>query len=158
MDQIAWIIWMIIGVSLIVAEIFTLSFVLFWFGIGALSAALVGLLGFGVGWQFLTFAIVSVALAVMSRTIFARYLPLGGANPLKSGVDALPGKIGTVTIASKGALNESAVKVFGSIWTAFPIDGEETLMEGEKVEVVEVRGSSIYVKRHVKELPGWQQD
>ena len=158
MDQIAWIIWLIIGVGLIVAEIFTLGFVMFWFGIGALAAALVGFLGFGVGWQFLVFAVVSVGFAVMSRTIFAKYLPLGGANPRKFGAEALPGKIGTVTMASKGTLNESAVKVFGSIWTAFPIDGEEILTEGEKVEVVEVRGSSIYVKRHVKELPGWQQD
>ena len=60
---------------------------------------------------------------------------------------SLPGKIGTVTGASKGALNEAAVKVFGSTWTAYPMDGETKLIEGEKVEVVEVKGSSIYVRR-----------
>jgi membrane protein implicated in regulation of membrane protease activity len=74
------------------------------------------------------------------------------------GVDSLPGQIGTVSSASKGALHEGAVKVFGSTWTAFPIDEETPLLEGEKVEVVQVRGSSIYVRKvsHEKELPEWR--
>jgi len=158
MDNVAWILWLVIGVALIIAEIFTLGFVLFWFGIGALAAAIVGFLGLGLGWQFGAFAFVSIALTAMSRTIFARYLPHNEGNGMKSGMDALPGKIGTVSTASKGALNEAAVKVFGSTWTAFPVDGETELSEGEKVEVVEIKGSSIYVRRVSKELPGWQQD
>ena len=156
MDQAGWILWLILGVVLIIAEVFTLGFVLFWFGIGALAAALVGFLGFGLIWQFLVFAGVSIALTAMSRTIFAKYLPHGDGNAMKSGVDSLPGKIGTVTAASKGALQEGAVKVFGSTWTAYPIEGEKELVEGEKVEVVEVKGSSIYV-RHINDaLPEWR--
>src|SRR5580765_4633744 len=147
MDQIAWILWLILGGGWIIEEIFRLGFVLFWFGLGALAAAVVGYLGLGFGSQFLVFAIVSIALTAMSRTIFARYLPHGEGNAMKSGVDSLPGKVGTVTAASKGALNEAAVKVFGSTWTAYPLEGEVGLVEGEKVEVVEVRGSSIYVRR-----------
>src|SRR5258706_6564082 len=130
MDQIAWILWLILGVGLIVAEIFTLGFVLFWFGIGALAAAFAGFLGVGPGWQFLVFFVVSIGLTAMSRTIFAKYLPHSDAGALKSGVDALPGQFGTVTAASKGALQEGAVKVFGSTWTAFPEDGETELVEG----------------------------
>jgi len=156
MDQIVWILWVVLGVGLIIAEIFTLGFVLLWFGIGAIAAALVGTMGGGFLLQFLVFAIVSIALTAMSRTIFARYLPHGDGNAMKSGVDSLPGKIGTVTTASKGALKESAVKVFGSTWTAFPVDGETELVEGEKVEVVEVKGSSIYVRRIRDELPEWR--
>lgn len=157
MDQIAWIIWIIVGVVLIVAEIFTMGFVLFWFGIGALAAALAGFLGLGIGWQFLAFAVVSIALTAMSRTIFLRYLPLGDdENNVKTGMDALPGKVGTVTSPSKGALMEAAVKVYGSTWTAYPIDGESELVEGEKVEVVQIKGSSIYVRRIRDELPEWR--
>jgi len=158
MDQIAWILWLVLGVGLIIAEIFTLGFVLFWFGLGALAAAFVGYLGLGFGWQFLAFAIVSIALTAMSRTIFAKYLPHGEGNAMKSGVDSLPGKVGTVTAASKGALNEGAVKVVGSTWTAYPLDGELGLVEGEKVEVVEVKGSSIYVRRVTNELPEWRNE
>ena len=74
------------------------------------------------------------------------------------GVDSLPGQIGTVTNASKGALNEGAVRVYGSVWTAFPADEDVKLIEGEKVEVVKVKGSSIYVKPVTKELPEWRQN
>lgn len=158
MDNALWILWLVLGVGLIIAEIFTLGFVLLWFGIGAIAAALVGLLGGGFLLQFLVFAIVSVGLTMMSRTIFANYFSHGEGDRMKSGVDALPGKKGTVTTASKGALNEGAVKVFGSTWTAFPIDEETKLIEGEKVEVVEVRGSSVYVRRVTNELPEWRNE
>jgi membrane protein implicated in regulation of membrane protease activity len=160
MEQLAWILWAILGVGLIIAEIFTLGFVLFWFGIGAFIAALVGFLGFGFGWQFLAFALVSVVLTAMSRTIFSNYFPHSDENDIKMGIDALPGQIGTVSTASRGALHEGAVKVFGSTWTAFPIDEETPLVEGEKVEVVQVKGSSIYVRRihRERELPEWRED
>ena len=158
MEQLAWIPWLILGVVLIVAEIFTLGFFLLWFGVGAIAAALVGVLGGGIFLQFLVFAAVSIGLTAMSRTIFSTYFSNDDKNAMKSGVDALPGKIGTVSEASKGALNAGAVKVFGSTWTAYPIDGESELIEGEKVEVVEVRGSSIYVRRMTNELPEWRKE
>ncbi len=156
MEQLAWILWLILGVILMVAEIFTLGFVLFWFGLGALAAASVGYAGLGFGWQFLAFAVVSVALTAMSRTIFSNFFARGGGHTQKMGFDSLPGQVGTVTAASKGALNEAAVKVYGSIWTAFPADGETIFTDGEKVEVVEVKGSSIYVRRVTNELPEWR--
>src|SRR3954451_2843103 len=142
MDQFLWIVWLTLAVVLIIAEIFTLGFVLFWFGMGALAAALVGFFGLGLPWQFATFAVVSIALTAMSRTIFANYFSHDDKGRMKSGVESLPGKVGTVTSASKGSLNEGAVKVFGSTWTAYPIDSETKLNVIEKVEVVEVRGSS----------------
>ena len=155
MEEFAWILWTVLGVVLIVAEIFTLGFVLLWFGVGALAAAFVGWLGLGFGWQFLIFAVVSAVLTALSRTIFANLFERRNENQLKMGIDSLPGQIGTVSTASGGALNEAAVKVFGSTWTAFPVDGK-MLEEGEKVEVVEIKGSSIYVRR-VGELPEWRE-
>jgi membrane protein implicated in regulation of membrane protease activity len=151
-----WILWLVLAVALMIAEIFTLGFFLFWFGIGALAAAVVGFFGLGLGWQFMAFAVVSIVLTAMSRTIFAKYLPHADANITKTGVDSFPGKVGTVTTESRGALNEAAVRVLGSTWTAYPVPGEPALVEGEKVEVVEVRGSSIYVKRVTDELPEWR--
>jgi len=158
MDQLVWIGWLILGIGLIIAEIFTLGFFLLWFGIGALAAAFAGMLGAPFIVQFLIFAVLSVAMTAMSRTIFAKYLSHSEENTVKMGMDSLPGQIGTVTGASSGALNEGAVKVFGSTWTAFPIDGESLLEEGEKVEVVSIKGSSIYVRRVTNELPEWRQE
>ena len=158
MDQLVWIAWLVIGIGLIIAEAFTLSFFLLWFGIGALAAALAAMAGAPFILQFAIFAIISIALTAMSRTIFAKYLSHDDENAPKMGMDALPGKIGTVTDASRGALHEGAVKVYGSTWTAYPIDGETLLEEGEKVEVVSIKGSSIYVRPVKKELPGWRSE
>ena len=158
MEQFAWIVWLVLGVGLIIAETFTLGFVLFWFGIGGLAAALAAYLGFGFGIQFLVFAIISVALTAMSRTIFYGYLP-HASDHVKTGVDNLPGQIGTVISGSKGALGEGAVKVYGSTWTAFPEEEDTKLIEGEKVEVVRVKGSSLYVRKvSPRELPDWRAD
>lgn len=157
MDQLAWIFWTILGVILIIAEIFTFGFVLFWFGIGALAAALAGYLGIGLFGQFAVFAVVSIALTVLSRTIFANLYSHDEAGKFKTGIDSLPGQVGTVTGASRGALNSGEVKVFGSVWTAFPEAGENPLLEGEKVEVVRVEGASIYVRR-TDSLPEWRQE
>lgn len=156
MDNLLWAIWLILGVVLIVAEIFTLGFVLLWFGLGAIAAALTAFAGGGLALQFLVFAIVSISLTALSRTIFSKYFSHGDRDQLKTGVDGLPGQIGTVTESSSGTMLGSAVKVYGSIWTAFPADGETQFEKGDKVEVVEVKGSSIYVKKANKELPGWQ--
>jgi membrane protein implicated in regulation of membrane protease activity len=153
-----WILWAVLGAILIVAEIFTSGFVLLWFGIGALVAAFAGLVGIdSLVIQFMIFAVVSVSLTAASRTIFLNYFSrekTGGS--LRSGVDALPGKVGTVVSSSKGALNEGAVKVFGSTWTAYPAAGEPPLEAGERVCVESVEGASIYVRR-VGGEPEWRK-
>ena len=152
-----WIFWTILGAILIIAEIFTTGFVLLWFGIGALAAAFAGLVGVdSVVLQFLIFAIVSIGLTTASRTIFVNYFSREkSGGDLKTGMDALPGKVGTVVSSSRGALNEGAVKVFGSTWTAYPADGEEPLEAGDRVAVERVQGASIYVRR-VDLEPDWR--
>ena len=66
-----WVLWFILGAILVVAEIFTSGFVLLWFGVGALAAALAAFLGLGsLALQFLIFAGISIALTAASRTIF----------------------------------------------------------------------------------------
>jgi membrane protein implicated in regulation of membrane protease activity len=152
-----WVLWCILGAIFIVAEIFTSGFVLLWFGIGALAAAFAGFIGIdSLLIQFMIFATVSVALTAASRTIFINYFSRERTGEsLRSGVDALPGKIGTVVSSSRGALHEGAVKVFGSTWTAYPAPGEAPLEAGERVCVESVEGASIYVKRIGGE-PDWR--
>src|SRR5213075_2445257 len=158
MENYIWIFWAILGAILIVAEIFTTGFVLLWFGIGALAAGLAGLLGVNsIIVQFLIFAVVSIALTAASRTIFVNYFSREKAGgDLKTGAESLPGKIGTVVSSSRGALNEGAVKVFGSTWTAYPDDGEEPLEAGERVRVERMEGASLYVRR-VSAEADWRQ-
>jgi membrane protein implicated in regulation of membrane protease activity len=158
MSNLTWILWTVLGVILIIAEVFTPGFVLLWFGVGALAAAFASLVGISsLPLQFLIFAAVSVALTAASRTIFVNYFSREKTgSDLKTGVDALPGKIGTVVTSSKGALHEGAVKVYGSTWTAYPAEGEEPLEAGDRVAVERVQGASIYVRR-IEHTPDWRQ-
>ena len=158
MENYYWILWCILGAVLIVAEIFTSGFVLLWFGIGALAAAFIGLIGIeSLAIQFAVFALVSVGLTAASRTIFVRYFSREETgDSLRMGVDALPGKIGTVVSSSRGAMQEGAVKVFGSTWTAYPAPGEEPLEAGERVCVESIEGASIFVRR-VDHGSDWRQ-
>ena len=142
-----WIAWVVAGVAFAVAEVFTLGFVLLWFGVGAIAASLVALAGLGVGSQVAVFVLVSIALTIASRTIFENALFRHRGSDIKTGVASLPGQVGTVIEASSGALNEGAVKVFGSTWTAYPAEGEEPLVAGERVAVERVDGATIYVRR-----------
>ena len=152
-----WIFWALLGAVLVVAEVFTTGFVLLWFGVGALAAGLAGLLGVhSIILQFLIFAIVSISLTAASRTIFVNYFSREkSGGDLKSGVESLPGKIGTVVSSSRGSMHEGAVKVFGSTWTAYPAEGEEPLEAGDRVEVTRVQGASIYVRR-IGTAPDWR--
>ena len=150
-----WIVWVIAGVAFAVAEVFTLGFVLLWFGVGAIAASLVALAGLGVAAQVLVFLGVSIALTIASRTIFENALFRRRGAALKTGIESLPGQVGTVIEASRGALQEGAVKVFGSTWTAIPVDGEEPLELGERVTVDRVDGAIIYVRR-ADSVPSWR--
>jgi len=153
-----WILWVLLGAILIVAEVFSSGFVLLWFGIGALAAAFAGLIGISnLGLQFLIFAGVSIALTAASRTIFINYFSREKTgDSLRTGADALPGKIGIVVSSSRGGLKEGAVKVLGSTWTAFPADGEEPLEAGERVRIERMEGASLWVSRVEEDELGWR--
>ena len=148
----AWIVWLILAAIFIAVEVLTPGFFLLWFGIGALAAAVLALLGINsLAAQIIVFLIVSVALLVASRTIFERFLPLSSAaQGLKTNVETMIGQVGTVVESSRGALHEAAVKVYGSTWTAFPIEGEKPLTEGETVAIERIEGNTLYVRRSSK--------
>ncbi len=144
-----WVIWLIIAAIFAAAEVFTPGFFLLWFGIGALVASIMAMLGVGsFAAQMLVFLVVSIALVIASRTIFEKFFARSpDANQLRSGIETIVGQVGTVVESSRGALNEGAVRVYGSVWTAFPAEGEWPLKEGDSVTVERIEGNAIYVRR-----------
>lgn len=150
-----WLIWLILAAIFAVAEVFTTGFVLLWFGVGAAVAALLALLGVeSLAAQVTAFLIVSVILVIASRTIFERFLVRSSRdNELKTGVAQMIGQVATVTEASRGSLNEAAVKVYGSVWTALPLSDEAPLQEGERVVIERIEGNTVYVRRPTRRAP-----
>lgn len=152
-----WYLWLILGVLFVVAEIFTTGFVLLWFGVGALVAGLLAVLGVGFPLQVVAFLGISIALTVASRTIFERVLMRGSpGRSLKTGMELLPGSVGVVVTSSEGAMREGAVRLFGATWRAFPAEGDEPLREGERVQIDRVDGASVYVRK-VDDEPSWRR-
>jgi membrane protein implicated in regulation of membrane protease activity len=148
----AWIVWLILAAIFVGAEVLTPGFFLLWFGVGALAAMLMALLGIGsFAAQIIAFLVVSSLLVVASRTIFDRFFTRGNdESQLKTGVERMLGQVGTVVEPSRGALNEAAVKLYGSVWTALPLEGESPLLEGEKVSVERVEGNTLFVRRSTR--------
>lgn len=146
----AWIVWLIIAAIFIGAEVLTPGFFLLWFGVGALVAMLLALFGVtSLTAQVVVFLLVSVALLVASRTIFERFLLRSSSSSpaLRTGIETIIGQVGTVVEPSRGGLNEAAVRVYGSVWTAFPVEGEKPLAEGENVTIERIEGNTVYVRR-----------
>ena len=80
------------------------------------------------------FAIVSIALRAQRA-------------PVKTGREALPGRIGTVR---RDLTPRGQVQVAGELWTARLADGEEPLLPGAEIVVVEVDGLEVVVKKFTR--------
>lgn len=150
-----WLIWLILAAVFLVAEVFTTGFVLLWFGVGAAVAALLALLGVqSLTVQVFAFLAVASLLVVASRTIFEQFfMRTSSGKDLKTGVAQMIGQSATVTEASRGTLNEAAVRAYGSVWTALPLPGEAPLQEGETVLIERLEGNTVYVRRPARRIP-----
>lgn len=135
-------IWAIIGVILIIAEVATMSFVLIFFGLGALLTALLAWSGItpGLGSQLLVFAISSLAMLAALRR-FAK-------NLFFSKADASQDSIGQRAQVSKPISHgaDGAVTFRGTEWIAFS-DSSETILAGSTVEITGSEGIRLKVRR-----------
>jgi membrane protein implicated in regulation of membrane protease activity len=89
------VIWLIVGVVLALAELFTLDFVLIMLAGGAFAAALAGLVDASVPIQVVVFGAVSALGLLALRPTIKRHLHRG-ADPAVMGVAAIEGAEATV--------------------------------------------------------------
>lgn len=136
------IIWLIIVAVMIVIEIITLGLTTIWFGIGAIGAAIVAWLGYGVWVQIIVFAVLSVVAMAIVRPFAVRYL---NKDKEKTNVDDVIGKTAVVTKEINNELATGEVQLNGMSWTARSEDGR-IIPEKERVEVVSVQGVKLIVK------------
>jgi membrane protein implicated in regulation of membrane protease activity len=136
------VIWLIVGVVLAVAELFTLDFVLIMFGTGAFAAALAGFAGAPVPVQVVVFAVVSALGLVTVRPAIRKRIHKG-AEHAPMGVDAIEGT--EATVIEEVAEGRGMVKIGGELWSARPYDVTQSFAEGTQVRVVEIRGATALV-------------
>jgi membrane protein implicated in regulation of membrane protease activity len=138
---VAALLWIAVAVVLAIAEAFTGTLVLIMFATG-----IAALLGLGFVGQAIIFTAVSVASLVLLRPIIRKHmLPAIAGEDATIGVKKLEGAPGTVL----EQVTEAAglVRVEGELWTARVFDATQVLEPGERIRVIEVRGTTALVWR-----------
>jgi membrane protein implicated in regulation of membrane protease activity len=140
----AWVIWLIAACVLGVGEMHQGGFYLAPFALGALLAALVGLLGVGAGLSAVVFAIISVLVFATLRPVARRHRRLPPA--IRTGAAALVGRPAIVLERIANHEGVGCVRIDGGeVWTARSYDESEVFDAGERVEVVEIKGATALV-------------
>ncbi|MEV0354549.1 NfeD family protein [Nocardia sp. NPDC050697] len=138
----AAIVWLVAGILLAAAEIFTGELTLLTLGLAALGTA-------GVSAAFDTSLVVdALVFAAITLVLFAGVRPVlrrkfGTPPPIATNVDALPGK--TALVLQPVAEHAGQVKIDGEVWTARPLNPDETYEEGTSVYVMKIDGATAVV-------------
>ena len=140
----AWIIWLLAAGLLGVGEMHQGGFYLAPFALGAAVAALLGILGVGVGLSAIAFLISSGIVFAALRPVARRHRRLPPS--IRTGAAALIGRHAMVLERIANDEGVGCVKIDGGeVWTARSYDEDEVIDVGERVEVVEIRGATALV-------------
>jgi membrane protein implicated in regulation of membrane protease activity len=141
----AWIVWLGAACLLGIGEMHQGGFYLAPFALGALLAAIVGLLGVGVALSIVVFLASSAIVFATLRPVARRHRRLPPA--IRTGAAALIGRKAVVLERISNDESVGCVKIDGEVWTARSFDEDEVFDPGERVEVVEIRGATALVMR-----------
>lgn len=145
--------WIVLGVALVIAELFTTTLYLLMLGAGAFAAAAAAALGAPVAVQVLVFAVVSALSVVAVRPIIRRHRrPAISSGGELFGVDAITGS--TALVLEQVDASQGLVKIDGELWSARAYDGTQVYAPGERVRVIEVQGATVLVWRDDLSAPG----
>ena len=136
-----WVWWMIAAGVLAVGEIFTLSFFLGPISVAAVSAAIVALIGAGLGIQWLVFIAVSLASLAVLRPIARRHLHTPAQ--IRTGAAALVGA--RALVLERVDADGGKVKIGGEVWSARAFDEQQVMEPGSRVQVLEIEGATALV-------------
>lgn len=135
-----------LGIALAIAEAFTATLLIIFFGVGAFAAAGAAALGAPLLVQVIVFALVSGLSVTALRPIILRHAKSAletGDTPF--GIEAIEGTHATVLEEVDGA--HGMIKIDGEHWQARSFDGNEKYLPGERVRVIKVKGATAIVWR-----------
>ena len=134
--------WLILGVLFLIAEIFTPSFFIMWFGIGAFAAMLVAFLfENSVLYQSIAFILVSLILVLFTRKLAQK---MSGKPSRLIVQDEMIGRIGVVTETITADGGKGFVRIDKEIWRA-RARSEQEIPVGAKIKVIELKGVTVTV-------------
>lgn len=134
--------WLILCGLCLVIEIFTVSFLMFFPGVGAFLAFISALLGANTTVQCIVFVISSALMIIFIRPLVAK---LFKTHDTAMNSNALIGKSGKVLKDIKGDEKIGQVKIAGEIWSAICEQGV-TIHKDSTVTVLAISGVKLIVK------------
>jgi membrane protein implicated in regulation of membrane protease activity len=137
-----WAGWLALAIALGAAELASLDLILLMLAVGALVGALGAGIGLPIVIQILLAGGASVAMLALVRPNVVKRLHHG--PELHLGHGKLVGRQALVT-EDVTSLSPGRVKLAGEIWSAEPYDESLTIRAGETVEVLAMKGATVYV-------------
>jgi len=137
-----WVWAIVIAISLII-EFITMQMVSIWLALGGVVGLILAIIGgISIEIQIVIMVIVSLISIIFLRKFALKYL--NNTSEDKK-AEVLIGKTGKI-VDNITKDNNGTVKINGVIWTAY---AEKDLANGEEVEVIEVNGNKLKVKKMV---------
>jgi len=140
-----WVIWLVVAVAFGVGELHTGALYLAPFAAGALVATLASGLGAPFAAAGALFLAATVGFFFALRPVASRHRAL--PPPIRTGAAALVGRPGIVLERIANHEGSGCVRIDGEVWTARSFDEDEVIEEGERVEVVAIKGATALVVR-----------
>ncbi|MGI8535003.1 MAG: NfeD family protein [Mycobacteriales bacterium] len=134
--------WLIAGVVLVLAEVFSLTLVLGMVGVGALAASAVAFAGLGTTGQLVAFVGTSAALLAFVRPPVKKVLDRGGTTE-RTDPRVLTGS--RAVVVERVSEDTGQVRINGELWRARPYAGNPPIDTGAPVSVAAVEGATLLV-------------
>lgn len=138
----AWLVWLIGGGLLAIAETLSLDLTLAMLAAGALAGAGVAAIGLPIILQVVVFAAISVGLLMIVRPAIKRHM-LSPPSSTQSSIESMVGRKAVVVEQVKG--DTGRVRIDGSVWSAAAFDETQVLEVGVSVQVMQIRGATAVV-------------
>ncbi len=137
-----WQFWLIVAGLFFVGEIFTLGFLIFWFGIGALFAMIVSFFTTNIIIQTTVFLITSTIFILATKPLVKKFVDVKKTN---TNVFSIIGKKALVIKDIEPIHSSGQIKLNGEVWSA-ETENDEIIKEGSEVEVLKINGVKAIVK------------
>lgn len=141
----AAIIWLVLGVVLAIAEMFSLAFVMIMVAAGAFAAAAAAALGAPVLVQGAVFVAVTAATLAGVRPMIRRYQQPGTVDTEPMGMAALEGA--DALVLERIDAHHGLIRVSGEEWSARAFDATQEFDPGDHVQIIKIKGATALVWR-----------
>ena len=141
-----WAIWLIASGIFFLGEIFTISFLLFWPGVGAFLAFLTSLIvPENLLVQIIVFVVSTILMIIFTKPLINKLFKNKDNTSMNN--SAVLGKKGIVIKKMDKDNPVGQVKVNGELWSAIKSDKDKAINVGESVIIEKIDGVKLLVRK-----------